>query len=102
MLRVGADHAHHPSAVNDLALITNFLYRCPYFHKNRPWSLVVRRWPTATRFQPLASSNLLCLLACSKLAVRNSLLTYTDTQFCRDSDRKARARQRLCPRAECG
>jgi hypothetical protein len=32
MLRIGADHAHHALAVNDLAVVTHFLYRCPDFH----------------------------------------------------------------------
>src|SRR5262249_12775595 len=32
MLGVLADHTHHAPAVDDLALITNLLYRCSYFH----------------------------------------------------------------------
>src|ERR1700691_200200 len=32
MFRVLADHPHHTLAVDDLALVTNFLYRCSYFH----------------------------------------------------------------------
>jgi hypothetical protein len=32
MFRVDADHPHHTFAVDDLALVANFLYRCPYFH----------------------------------------------------------------------
>src|SRR5450631_1369681 len=27
-----ADHPHHTLAVDDLALVTNLLYRCSYFH----------------------------------------------------------------------
>jgi hypothetical protein len=27
-----ADHPHYTFAVDDLALVTDFLYRCPYFH----------------------------------------------------------------------
>jgi hypothetical protein len=34
MLRVLADHAHHAVAVDDLALVTDFLHRCPDFHDN--------------------------------------------------------------------
>src|SRR5712671_2290364 len=33
VFRVDADHPHHTLAVDDLALVTNFLYRCSYFHK---------------------------------------------------------------------
>src|ERR1041384_6867848 len=29
---IGADHPDHPTAVNDLALITNLLDRCSYLH----------------------------------------------------------------------
>jgi len=32
MLRVGADHANDTFAMNDLALVANFLNRCSYFH----------------------------------------------------------------------
>src|SRR5215470_1835275 len=32
MFRVLADHPHHTAAVNDLALVTDFLYRCSYLH----------------------------------------------------------------------
>src|ERR1700691_819145 len=32
MFRVDADHPHHTLAVDDLALVTDFLYRCSYFH----------------------------------------------------------------------
>jgi hypothetical protein len=61
VLRIGTDHSHHTTAVNNLALIANFLYRCSNFHKNRPWSFVVGRSqnPTAaftdSRF-PVAKS----------------------------------------------
>src|SRR5215831_20471881 len=34
VFRIDADHAHHPAAVDDLALVTNLLYRCPYLHKS--------------------------------------------------------------------
>jgi hypothetical protein len=33
VLGIFADHAHNPAAADDLALITNLLYRCPYLHK---------------------------------------------------------------------
>jgi len=33
VFRILADHAHHPAAVDDLALVTDFLYRCSYLHK---------------------------------------------------------------------
>src|SRR5271155_1161907 len=33
VFRVDADHPHHTFAVDDLALVTDFLYRCSYFHK---------------------------------------------------------------------
>jgi hypothetical protein len=33
MLRVDANHPHHTFAVDDLAFVTDFLYRCSYFHK---------------------------------------------------------------------
>jgi hypothetical protein len=32
MFRVDADHPHHAFAVNDLAFVANFLYRCSYLH----------------------------------------------------------------------
>src|SRR5262249_16561418 len=32
MLGVLADHTHHTTAMDDLALITNLLYRCSYLH----------------------------------------------------------------------
>src|SRR4029077_9972590 len=32
VLRVGANHAHHPAPVNHLALVANLFYRCPNFH----------------------------------------------------------------------
>src|SRR5579872_2121326 len=32
MFRIHADHAHHTFAVDDLALVTDFLYRCSYLH----------------------------------------------------------------------
>src|SRR5579859_5662298 len=34
VLRVFADHANHTMAANDLALVTNFLNRCPNLHLN--------------------------------------------------------------------
>jgi hypothetical protein len=33
VFRVNANHPHHTLAVDDLALVTNFLYRRSYFHK---------------------------------------------------------------------
>src|SRR5215472_15783508 len=32
MLRIYADDPHHALAVDHLALVTNFLYRCAYLH----------------------------------------------------------------------
>src|SRR3954451_12062783 len=32
MFRIRANHPHHTFAVDDLALIANFLYRCSYLH----------------------------------------------------------------------
>src|SRR5215469_3339984 len=32
MFRVHADHPHHALAMDDLALVTNLLNRCPYLH----------------------------------------------------------------------
>src|SRR5215510_4255677 len=32
VLRVSADHPDHASAVNNLAIVTHFLYRCPDLH----------------------------------------------------------------------
>ena len=32
VLRVGANHPHYPTAVDNLAVIAHFLYRCPDFH----------------------------------------------------------------------
>src|SRR5260370_31128256 len=34
VFRILANHPHHTFAVDDLALIANLLYRCPYFHKS--------------------------------------------------------------------
>src|SRR5579863_6836789 len=33
VFRILANHPHHTLAVDDLALVANFLHRCPYFHK---------------------------------------------------------------------
>jgi hypothetical protein len=33
VFRDDADHPHYTLAVDDLALVANFLYRCSYFHK---------------------------------------------------------------------
>jgi hypothetical protein len=33
VFRIDANHAHHAFAVDDLALVTDFLYRRSYFHK---------------------------------------------------------------------
>jgi hypothetical protein len=40
MLLVLADHTHHPAAVDDLALVTNLLYRCPNLHEKPQFSVV--------------------------------------------------------------
>src|SRR6266436_2826900 len=32
VLGIFADHPHYTLTVDDLALVTNFLYRCSYFH----------------------------------------------------------------------
>jgi hypothetical protein len=32
VFRVDANHPHHTFAVDDLALVANLLYRCPYLH----------------------------------------------------------------------
>src|SRR5712672_1873607 len=34
VLRIGANHTHHASAMNHLALVANLFYRCPYFHNS--------------------------------------------------------------------
>ena len=39
MLLVLADHSHHTAAMDDLALVTNLLYRCTYLHTTTPQSL---------------------------------------------------------------
>jgi hypothetical protein len=36
---IRANHPHHTLAVDDLALIANFLYRCSYFHNSSALSL---------------------------------------------------------------
>jgi hypothetical protein len=33
VFRVDADYPHHTLAVDNLALVTDFFYRCSYFHK---------------------------------------------------------------------
>jgi hypothetical protein len=33
VFRILANHPHHPAAVDDLALVTDFLHRCSYLHK---------------------------------------------------------------------
>jgi hypothetical protein len=48
VLRVDANHAHHPAPVNDLALVADFLYRCTNFHLLRP-SAPPRSLCTGTR-----------------------------------------------------
>src|SRR5205823_13010143 len=61
VFRIGADHTHHAFAVDDFALITNFLYRCPDLHKftslsRRASSAVRARAPVPTwSFIPTAS-----------------------------------------------
>src|SRR6266853_6582245 len=34
VLRIGANYAHHASAMNYLALVANLFYRCPNFHNS--------------------------------------------------------------------
>src|SRR5579859_5655832 len=36
VLRVGANHAHHPAPVKHFALVANLFYRCSYFHDPLP------------------------------------------------------------------
>ena len=55
MLRVLADHPHHTAAMDDLALVTNLLYRCTYLHNDKPLNLSTRKLgaPSRTRlYQP--------------------------------------------------
>ena len=43
MLRVGADHAYHALAMDDLAVVTHFLNGCPNLHMTFTLSAVHRR-----------------------------------------------------------
>src|SRR6266571_9347223 len=73
VLRVGADHPHHASAVDNLAIVTHFFYRRPDLHLILPspeavaLSLRCRRWQTVIltfvieNRQPLRLLNLHCL-----------------------------------------
>src|SRR6266567_3915530 len=84
VFRILADHPHHALAVNDLALVANFLYRCSYFHK----AVLGRSWLVV------------CQPPVQKLPSRASI-TCSDTQFVRDLGRRARAQLQLCRPAEC-
>jgi hypothetical protein len=53
MLRVGADHANDTFTVDDLALITHFLDRRPYFH----FRLRIHRLP-GSRLDSVSNRNL--------------------------------------------
>src|SRR5712675_976197 len=77
VFRVDADHPHHTLAVDDLALVTNFLYRCSYFHKLSSQLSAFSRQQNPLR--PI----------------------YNDKQFFRDSNRRAKAPPRLCHREGC-
>jgi hypothetical protein len=50
MFRVLADHPHHTFAVDNLALITNFLYRCSDLHAVSLQILLPRRRDLPTGF----------------------------------------------------
>src|SRR5580658_11020900 len=49
MLRVHADHAHYPVAMNQLAFVAHLLDRCSYFHNfsNTLYGLVSTQGPLA-------------------------------------------------------
>src|SRR5580692_2593655 len=82
VFRVDADHPHHTLAVDDLALVTDFLYRCSYFHKSS--------------FQPSALSRQ------KDHPTEQATFIYSDIQFCRDSNRRVKVPPRPCRRAGCG
>src|SRR6266851_513439 len=87
VFRILANHPHHTLAVDDLALIANLLYRCPYFHKS-----------------VLGRSSLVVGQSTSELSPGSSrpdATIYSDTQSARDSNRKAKAQLQLYLPAEC-
>src|SRR6476646_4849239 len=77
-----ANHPHHTLAVDDLALITNLLYRCSYFHK--------------------ISLQLSAFSPQQKPGREGTAIIYTDKRCDHGSDRRAKARRPLCRRAVCG
>src|SRR5580698_2795021 len=76
MFRNHANHPHHTLAVDDLALVANFLNRCAYFHKSPAFS--------------------------RQLSAFSKTFTCICTQFFRDSGRMEKAPRPLCLPAECG
>jgi hypothetical protein len=56
MLRILADHPHHTLPMDDLALVTNFLYRCSDFHNS--FSVPVVRSPQVQISRPAGDANL--------------------------------------------
>src|SRR5579862_465089 len=82
-----ANHPHYSLAVDDLALVTNFLYRCSYFHK----SVLSSQLPVLSN----------CNCSCRPLASRGIIIICSGTQSDRDSDRKEKVRPRLCRPAIC-
>src|SRR5258706_5418393 len=80
VFRVLADHPHYSLAVDDLALIANFLDRCPDLHKS---VLTSQLSVTATADPSLRSGWQITKATCS------------GTQSARDSDRTEKVRPRL-------
>src|SRR5579864_7152492 len=81
VFRVDADHAHHTFAVNDLALVANLLYGRPNFHNSKI---------------PLCSPVTSVVSRCGEQTI------CSDTQFFRDSGRRAKALPLPCRPAGCG
>src|SRR5580704_1607465 len=71
VFRVYADHPHHTLAVDDLALVTDLLYRCSYFHKLQTLFPCLRSF-ASLRMTPTGSRFAHARLAASFITVNNS------------------------------
>src|SRR5258706_2960418 len=87
MFGILANHPHHTLALDDLALIANFLYRCSNF---------LNQFPLPSSQLSVFSFQQLQLQTPRFARDDNLQTTCSDTQSARDSGRKAKARPRLC------
>src|SRR5271168_4977283 len=92
VLGVAANYTDYPAPVNHLALVANFLNRCPYLHAD--CSSPAAKYPQLQDLLPRPAS---------ETDLPDTLdATCTGTRFCRALNRTAKARRLLCRPPECG